>query len=214
LLLAASFNPRPPLLAGDAVAPYLHNHPQQRFNPRPPLLAGDATGIEIVHQRLGVSIRARHCWRAMRCVVRTGGIPGCFNPRPPLLAGDAVLQGNYVREAACFNPRPPLLAGDARAIFGNIHLAMVSIRARHCWRAMQDHAGLELRLHRFNPRPPLLAGDAPSSGQITPDCTVSIRARHCWRAMPPRPRNPWPPTKWFQSAPAIAGGRCAARGSQ
>ena len=62
----ACFNPRPPLLAGDAKTPRQSSQRSASFNPRPPLLAGDAS----------------HCgvrqWRG------TG-----FNPRPPLLAGDA-----------------------------------------------------------------------------------------------------------------------------
>jgi hypothetical protein len=36
------------------------------FNPRPPLLAGDASGMRALADPAGVSIRARHCWRAMR----------------------------------------------------------------------------------------------------------------------------------------------------
>ena len=59
------FNPRPPLLAGDA-------HPCQKsslafksFNPRPPLLAGDALSTRPLTVTENVSIRARHYWRAM-----------------------------------------------------------------------------------------------------------------------------------------------------
>ena len=36
-----------------------------------------------------VSIRARHCWRAMRRGDQALGVTRRFNPRPPLLAGDA-----------------------------------------------------------------------------------------------------------------------------
>ena len=36
------FNPRPPLLAGDAGMCYSIGEDMKRFNPRPPLLAGDA----------------------------------------------------------------------------------------------------------------------------------------------------------------------------
>ena len=36
------------------------------FNPRPPLLAGDALRASRLPARIAVSIRARHCWRAMR----------------------------------------------------------------------------------------------------------------------------------------------------
>ncbi len=85
----------------------------------------------------------------------------CFNPRPPLLAGDAHRLPRLAAPPARFNPRPPLLAGDAQHLEGLFSLGIVSIRARHCWRAMP--AATEF------------------GNKIS---TVSIRARHCWRAMP------------------------------
>ena len=60
-----------------------------------------------------------------------------------------------------FNPRPPLLAGDAMDALDRPHEITVSIRARHCWRAMPAR-GLVAQLRQLK---------------------VSIRARHCWRAM-------------------------------
>ena len=87
-----------------------------------------------------VSIRARHCWRAMR-----GG--GAFEPQYAIVSirarhcWRAMPQSRYgsVHGWISFNPRPPLLAGDAcgsaRWLGGLLH---VSIRARHCWRAMLD----------------------------------------------------------------------------
>ena len=157
----ASFNPRPALLAGDADIPTLsvlaptfqstpaiaggrsradnemsaairefqstpaiaggrsasRCHPSSRwasFNPRPPLLAGDPR------------------WRR-------GPAPatGCFNPRPPLLAGDPRAGGCAAPQWSRFNPRPPLLAGDPqRGLAGRV-AAVVSIHARHCWRAIR-----------------------------------------------------------------------------
>ena len=59
-----------------------------------------------------------------------------------------------------FNPRPPLLAGDAKLVALRCGQGFVSIRARHCWRAMRSSIGQTARQPRFNPRPPLLAGDA------------------------------------------------------
>ncbi len=250
------FNPRPPLLAGDATrlptsptpslfqsAPAIAGgrcrcRPRcpastSGFNPRPPLLAGDAAVITLLADLQGVSIRARHCWRAMpprsnsRCrrwpfqsapaiaggrCLSSGSLllsANCFNPRPPLLAGDAFAVGPPVKSLDGFNPRPPLLAGDA------------------CWHMSgADHENC------FNPRPPLLAGDAEINRAYCQSIGVSIRARHCWRAMqgcsrvPPQPnpvsiraRHCWRAMRrayWistesdmFQSAPAIAGGRCS-----
>ncbi len=202
------FNPRPPLLAGDAATRRETRSSSVCFNPRPPLLAGDADLTFIERHLDPVSIRARHCWRAMPPGPGWRGWPSsCFNPRPPLLAGDApVAQPLDLSDAVsirarhcwramlfyrsfscrtfCFNPRPPLLAGDAgmqRIEMGSI---IVSIRARHCWRAMRRRDG---QGHAGQP--------------------VSIRARHCWRAMPNRLAGCGCSGR-FQSAPAIAGGRC------
>ena len=61
------------------------------FNPRPPLLAGDALLEALASELDVVSIRARHCWRAMPPdPPPTQPYRLCFNPRPPLLAGDAL----------------------------------------------------------------------------------------------------------------------------
>ena len=59
-----------------------------------------------------------------------------FNPRPPLLAGDAMSYATHAAPFCCFNPRPPLLAGDAVRMLVRVAGIEVSIRARHCWRAM------------------------------------------------------------------------------
>jgi len=114
------------LLAGDAANVILAEPPADRFNPRPPLLAGDAP-----FQR---------------------NLPGHFrgfNPRPPLLAGDAVARGPRWEAAWRFNPRPPLLAGDARSGQGAAVRPPVSIRARHCWRAMRFTCMLLLQQQFF-----------------------------------------------------------------
>ena len=130
-----------------------------------PAIAGGrcVVGIYAIERHAVVSIRARHCWRAMQA------------------NADAVAHAQD-----SFNPRPPLLAGDAVGAHHFAALLGVSIRARHCWRAMLSRAG-SLRSHT----------------------RVSIRARHCWRAMP-KPQTTWADVARFQSAPAIAGGRCGA----
>ncbi len=202
------------------------------FNPRPPLLAGDALegatldGANLVSIRarhcwrampaafhLGepgrkVSIRARHCWWAMRAMAAAmSEVAACFNPRPPLLAGDARERHAPPAWEVRFNPRPPLLAGDAmRAGCPPWRRRIVSIRARHCWRAMPDV--FWSRAHwtaGFNPRPPLLAGDARLGNKTHCEASVSIRARHCWRAMHGRRTYCAGWDRVFQSAPAIGG---------
>ena len=157
-----SFNPRPPLLAGDAssrAAPLL---PATCFNPRPPLLAGDATATVTVRTGLGVfqstpTITGGRC----RSPTRTPTRPRQFQSTPTITGGRCLERGSWTwgftvvsihahhywramlwrcapgPPCPCFNPRPPLLAGDAR-------------RALYLQRSMGS----------FNPRPPLLAGDA------------------------------------------------------
>ena len=108
----------------------------------------------------------------------------------------------------CFNPRPPLLAGDAKHHAAPTQRHLVSIRARHYWRAMPlirrgswGHPNVSIRARHywramqplggrswcvsfgFNPRPPLLAGDAQRPCRLGCLGAVSIRARHYWRAM-------------------------------
>ena len=65
-----------------------------------------------------------------------------------------------------------------------LHGCVVSIHARHYWRAMRDE---DLR-----------RGAAEH---------VSIHARHYWRAMPVVNIS-FSLVRWFQSTPAITGGRC------
>ena len=203
-----------------------------------------------------VSIRARHCWRAMRRANRLSWVASLFQSAPAIAGGRCPVTRLPPARWPCFNPRPPLLAGDA-VIGGDDNVVRaVSIRARHCWRAMREMlfsviiqpmfqsapaiaggrclpalaietatasfqsapaiAGGRCRSHGlsvtpgsgFNPRPPLLAGDA--------SWRRPSRARAgCFNPRPPllagdarrvRPRRRRPQ---FQSAPAIAGGRCA-----
>jgi len=134
----ASFNPRPPLLAGDSEQKQgqahgwpvsIHAHHYWRAILAD--LAGRACGVHVsihahhywraipqvqvlsLHIRK-VSIHAHHYWRAIRCRARHR-LPACsrFNPRPPLLAGDSKKLLPSVASLICFNPRPPLLAGDS-----------------------------------------------------------------------------------------------------
>ena len=86
--------------------------------------------------KANVSIRARHCWRAMAVRFADG------NP----------IEAVSIRARHCWRAMGEFL--------DPLQAVLVSIRARHCWRAMcralcrrQPHRG------SFNPRPPLLAGD-------------------------------------------------------
>ena len=159
-----------------------------------------------------VSIRARHCWRAMQAGRPKSPMLSAFQSAPAIAGGRCSATLVTHRYEPRFNPRPPLLAGDARQTLASRVAPFVSIRARHCWRAMHALPTADRR-----------------------HATVSIRARHCWRAMRcprcccsricrgfnPRPPllagdaamlgAPLAPAVVFQSAPAIAGGRCLAK---
>ena len=180
----SGFNPRPPLLAGDAWCWCATASTRASFNPRPPLLAGDAVRMLVRVAGIEVSIRARHCWRAMRHLIDDAVTLYLFQSAPAIAGGRCRRGATQRYGGSSFNPRPPLLAGDARPRRGSAGNAFVSIRARHCWRAMRN-ARARKRECRL----------------------VSIRARHCWRAMR-RTASRVPPGASFQSAPAIAGGRC------
>ena len=181
--------------------------PLQSFNPRPPLLAGETSKYSLLDPTRFVSIHARHYWRARhpKCEsyrsptpfqstpAITGGrdamtgnvlqdgqefqstpaITGgrdrwaaqwlmpltCFNPRPPLLAGETTGAGVETTALDSFNPRPPLLAGEtARRGACSITELFQSTPAITGGR---DRAKKHLMatVHGFNPRPPLLAGE-------------------------------------------------------
>ncbi len=84
-----------------------------RFNPRPPLLAGDAGHLARAVAAGGVSIRARHCWRAMLMFSGREPIGQQFQSAPATAGGRCTPAPSTMWPKTCFNPRPPLLAGDA-----------------------------------------------------------------------------------------------------
>ena len=109
-----------------------------------------------------------------------------------------------------FNPRPPSLAGVAcggRVAGGRL---VVSIRARHRWRALRANEANAMAVEMFQSAPAIAGGRCAwqSIGDSLMD--VSIRARHRWRALR-MGRGRHIRRQWFQSAPAIAGGRCRPR---
>ena len=126
-----------PAIAGGRIARFSRSEKAPKsFNPRPPLLAGESEHGFFVDWQQQVSIHARHCWRANPCIagaLRAGG--GSFNPRPPLLAGESQARQVGAARFKSFNPRPPLLAGESLYAFSQRSVRDVSIHARHCWRA-------------------------------------------------------------------------------
>ena len=103
----------------------------------------------------------------------------------------------------------PAIAGGRMGLqaLGDVEV-VVSIHARHCWRANEENFSLcGSGTPRFNPRPPLLAGECPDDynpeGVIEPfQSTPAIAGG---RMMVRRPAGGV--VFEFQSTPAIAGGR-------
>ena len=161
-IFVTSFNPRPPLLAGDARHEANLRTPHRSFNPRPPLLAGDALSFCTPHKEIVVSIRARHYWRAMPlAVVAAAGYAFLFQSAPAITGGRCVLIATPVMRCSLFQSAPAITGGrcDSCGML-EAYAEVVSIRARHYWRAMRNKKqSIEVRV------------------------SVSIRARHYWRAM-------------------------------
>ena len=161
-----------------------------------------------------VSIRARHCWRAMPQSGSGQQLLSMFQSAPAIAGGRCAHVRRPVHARTRFNPRPPLLAGDAgrrqpwrRADW--MFQSAPAIAGGRCGAARRVGSGR----CSFNPRPPLLAGDAECQHARQQRQPVSIRARHCWRAMHGAGGQALALTM-FQSAPAIAGGRCRARSTE
>ena len=108
----AGFNPRPPILAGDALAHQCRGelvqvsiHARQYWRAMP-------WNDPVPKFTNGVSIHARQYWRAMprafqAQVYRGGG----FNPRPPILAGDAAQPKKTAASAKQFQSTPANTGG-------------------------------------------------------------------------------------------------------
>ena len=110
---ALLFQSAPAIAGGRCHARIVDGHAARCFNPRPPLLAGDASGRRTM-----------------------GGPHAGFNPRPPLLAGDASGAGTSPRLSE-FQSAPAIAGGRCPILAEHLLTAPpVSIRARHCWRAM------------------------------------------------------------------------------
>ncbi len=179
------------------------------FNPRLPLLGGDADGLdaqalldhvsihasrcwEAMHHMTGkptalmrVSIHASRCWEAMpeRLIIRPTRYQ-TFQSTPPVAGRRCCFCNYFAIFYDCFNPRLPLLGGDAGELPIITEAQVVSIHASRCWEAMPPHATPVSPSHgRFNPRLPLLGGDAGQPATHQALQWVSIHASRCWEAM-------------------------------
>ena len=186
-------------------------HAMERgFNPRPPILAGDASawlkheGWEHLFQSTPANTGGR-CSRDGHGI----GLSKSFNPRPPILAGDAAVS---TRRDSCmrrFQSTPANTGGRCRCACGLLIRRLVSIHARQYWRAMRARRyggpGLgRVSIHarqywRAMPR----AKSAEAAALEFQSTPANTGGRCCARLrLQTQPRR-------FQSTPANTGGRCS-----
>ena len=191
-----------PAIAGGRISQGASPNPRPScFNPRPPLLAGESrscrgrcTGSGQFQSTPAIAGGRIHGMPQFR------DPGGCFNPRPPLLAGESLRAGGARIRAGSFNPRPPLLAGESvqardpgcvlfvfqstPAIAGGrigpaYQVAVgyvVSIHARHCWRANRSIPAQAVGLKKFQSTPAIAGGRIPS--HVTP-CQAMVFSGAC-----------------------------------
>ncbi|OLP07163.1 hypothetical protein BLL52_1450 [Rhodoferax antarcticus ANT.BR] len=106
------------------------------FNPRPPLLAGELMPRPKIGFCNAVSIRARHCWRANYLLsTRQPGYTSvsirarhCWRANSDFEPSTPIMRLFQSAPRHCWRGE----LGSSQRI---IHGQDVSIRARHCWRA-------------------------------------------------------------------------------
>ena len=114
---------------------------EMSFNPRPPLLASEPGRRVDPVPRPGVSIHARHYWRASPLASDAPALVFAFQSTPAITGERAASADCLVIILVGFNPRPPLLASEPFARPSMSPPTTVSIHARHYWRASLAGAG-------------------------------------------------------------------------
>ena len=147
------------------------------------MLAGDPLARVELPTGIQVSIRARHCWRAIPVLLFLYALKDWFQSAPAIAGGRSQSAGACQPPRSRFNPRPPLLAGDPDVDLDVHEVVAVSIRARHCWRAIHRPRRRRSGSNRFQSAPAIAGGRSQTSHVADPSLLVSIRARHCWRAI-------------------------------
>ena len=178
------------------------------FNPRPPLLASEPPVAGRARVVVEVSIHARHYWRASRKWATASPSPALFQSTPaitgeralgpnasrsrlqafqstPAITGERaeLIQQVVATGEVSFNPRPPLLASEPILPMPSDFAPMVSIHARHYWRA--SHVVLDgSNCSDVFQSTPAITGERAGQRVVVGglDGGVSIHARHYWRA--------------------------------
>ena len=184
-LIDRSFNPRPPITAGESGSARSMPTRYTKFQSAPANYGGRIL-VDVAVSRAFKLFQSAPANYGGRIPERGAGGRAVlsFNPRPPITAGESNRAIAGARQYRCFNPRPPITAGESCT-----HAKSAAINSG------------------FNPRPPITAGESDELDGFDCDIDgVSIRARQLRRANP-RAFNPIINTAMFQSAPANYGGR-------
>ena len=144
MCLKACFNPRLPLLGGDA--PRLWNMPVIS------LVSIHASRCwEAMHGNKAlkggvkdVSIHASRCWEAMLEASCGEHEVRRFQSTPPVAGRRCKSPSSSRATVNRFNPRLPLLGGDAYRLRHGVDQQNVSIHASRCWEAMRRPRGITL----------------------------------------------------------------------
>ena len=125
-----------------------------------------------------------------------------FNPRPPLLASEPMGTFSQPSNTRRFNPRPPLLASEPSGCDLRIGRRMVSIHARHYWRASLSDTSTAQPGPAFQSTPAITGERAPCADsdrrsvgafQSTPAITGERASATSAPAWPQPGFNPRPP---------------------
>ena len=175
------FNPRPPSLAGEQ-RDDAHQNAVFRFQSTPAITGGRTPTSWLLRKTLGVSIHARHHWRANFAKRNRRWFYPRFNPRPPSLAGERAMM-RRLQPTYWFQSTPAITGGRTIVPAVNRVDRTVSIHARHHWRANCQHyrqpqEGGRVSIHARHHWRANVASASLRDGGVR----VSIHARHHWRA--------------------------------
>ena len=203
------FNPRPSFLAGETSCPASAKPSASRFQSTPVISGGRNREAGRGQAATDVSIHARHFWRAKPRAWSAYTAHQAFQSTPVISGGRNPFVSPLAGPASGFNPRPSFLAGETKPVESLCAVVVVSIHARHFWRAKhREHApcaadvwfqstpvisggrnrtltDVQSDTILFQSTPVISGGrNAAVPSNVVTLIPVSIHARHFWRAKP------------------------------
>ena len=158
---------------------------------------------------LDVSIHARHYWRASRAASMISASASKFQSTPAITGERAKAAHRLIFVLHCFNPRPPLLASEPLVVDFDCLETLVSIHARHYWRASPKCRALIEARNKFQSTP-AITGERAGRRDVLQPANGCFNPRPPLLASEPRcGRSEKHVSMLFQSTPAITGERAA-----